>query len=599
MKKKKKKKSYFGPGSYDLPASVVDACKKGLEYYEAGFGGDGLVDETIAQAKIAVSDGVWASEKILKARAWFARHESDLREDSFDEESPRPGGVAWLLWGSDPADGDKGREFIEEAARILDEAENLDRADNDSPTLLEELAQAMTPEEEEEEEEELPIAAIEMAQLPPMDVETGGDLHVCRLGPLHDLDSGDLILSLDDESAEELATTTQKMIEAGHTLPISMEHGIEAGQRGVDNADRRPYGEVSKIYFDKEKGGIFAVKSWTKLGRDVVEAAETDDGSNAYRISPRIRFTPAFHPMTGEELGPQYIDVISLTTLPRTSGLEPVQLSRTTSEDTDSQEITEAHSVPQTPAELGRDNNQEEPIMADQNQTPEEEIFLSRGSEETKSIATALGLEVTAPANEFARKVEAMRGELVEAIAELSRYKQEESDRLAADKAAAVEAELEKYEFGNEAEKTFFRASLLSSDENTVELAQTALEERGKPDHAAIIDDAILAAKERGALSADYVLTEELRTLADQGTELAVNLINAIPAGNVVTIDTPAGSDVAGTETVTTITKAEAEYTLSRIAREKKNGGEAKNMIEAYELARTERGDLAALIYGE
>ena len=72
-----------------------------------------------------------------------------------------------------------------------------------------------------------PLLPSRLAQLPPMDVETSGDLHVCRLGPLHDLDSGDLILSLDDESAEELAATTQKMIEAGHTLPISMEHGIE------------------------------------------------------------------------------------------------------------------------------------------------------------------------------------------------------------------------------------------------------------------------------------------------------------------------------------------------------------------------------------
>ena len=48
--------------------------------------------------------------------------------------------------------------------------------------------------------------------------------------------------------------------------------------------------------------------------------------------------------------------------------------------------------MPETPAELGRDITKEEPIMAEQNQTPEEEIFLSRGSEETKSIAIALGL---------------------------------------------------------------------------------------------------------------------------------------------------------------------------------------------------------------
>ena len=78
--------------------------------------GSGLMPSTVRQATKAVETGEWSESKIIKAAAWFARHESDIVDGTFDEEKPKPGGVAWYLWGSDPANGDKGRKWIEKKA---------------------------------------------------------------------------------------------------------------------------------------------------------------------------------------------------------------------------------------------------------------------------------------------------------------------------------------------------------------------------------------------------------------------------------------------------------------------------------------------------
>lgn len=465
-------------------------------------------------------------------------------------------------------------------------------------------SQTQTPEPKEREQAE-ELSFLEMAQpiaISAEDIEDDGsrDLHVCRLGKLYDLSSGELILDLNEDSARDLAATSNAMLSSGHVMPISFEHGIEQAQRGVDGADPRPYGEISKVYYDEDREGIYAVRKWTKLGMVTLSAAMTEDGGTAYRVSPRICFSKAYHPTTGEVLGDRYIDVIALTTMPRTSGLSPVHLSRQTVESTqipnecadEAQETIPSQSAGQT---------QQEPPMADNTEVEvqEVEILLARGTEEATQICEALGIDVEAPTVELARRIEGIKTELEEATVELARFREEETTRNQQKREADVDATLDGFEIPEGSERLLFRANLLSSEASTVELAMTALEQRGTPDKGQLIDTAITNAKERGALTADYVLTDELRSLADKGTELAVNLINAIPAGNTVRIGSPAGSDSAGVDVAPAVNSTEAETTLSRIARTKRQTGEATTMIQAWELARAERPELAAIVYGE
>jgi len=81
------------------------AARRGLEYYEEGYGGDGLVERTIREAR-AMARGSVTAEKWVRLRAWIARHLVDLdspaaRPDS--DDYPSAGVVAHLLWGSGPS----------------------------------------------------------------------------------------------------------------------------------------------------------------------------------------------------------------------------------------------------------------------------------------------------------------------------------------------------------------------------------------------------------------------------------------------------------------------------------------------------------------
>ena len=89
----------------EAPAFMRAAARRGLAYYEAGEGGDGLVDRTIREARLMASGEV-SDDKWIRLRAWIARHLGDL-----DAPDARPGAdgypsagvVAHLLWGSGPS----------------------------------------------------------------------------------------------------------------------------------------------------------------------------------------------------------------------------------------------------------------------------------------------------------------------------------------------------------------------------------------------------------------------------------------------------------------------------------------------------------------
>lgn len=84
------------------PAYMRAAARRGLEYYAEGKGGDGLVDQTIADAR-AMASGEVTERKWRLIAPWIARHLVDLDSPSAQPDSPEypsAGVVAMLLWGA-------------------------------------------------------------------------------------------------------------------------------------------------------------------------------------------------------------------------------------------------------------------------------------------------------------------------------------------------------------------------------------------------------------------------------------------------------------------------------------------------------------------
>ncbi len=85
------------------PAYMRAAARRGLELNAQGFGGDGLTDKTIREAR-AMANGQVSEDKWRRIAPWIARHMVDLDAPSNrnpdDPGYPGPGLVAHLLWGS-------------------------------------------------------------------------------------------------------------------------------------------------------------------------------------------------------------------------------------------------------------------------------------------------------------------------------------------------------------------------------------------------------------------------------------------------------------------------------------------------------------------
>lgn len=90
----------------DVPDYISLAAQRGLEYYDAGMGGDGLVDATIEEAR-QLRAGRVEDEKLMRMRPWILRHRQDWEgvpqnSDAQNEAFPGPGAVAAYLWGVEP-----------------------------------------------------------------------------------------------------------------------------------------------------------------------------------------------------------------------------------------------------------------------------------------------------------------------------------------------------------------------------------------------------------------------------------------------------------------------------------------------------------------
>ena len=110
-----------GDVSLKPTAGMAAACRRGLKLYEEGRGGDGLVPATISWARKIASRENLTKEKVVKMRAWHARHKVDKKAgwDKAGEETP--GFVAYLLWAGEP-----GRRWSEAKVAQMERGESRD-----------------------------------------------------------------------------------------------------------------------------------------------------------------------------------------------------------------------------------------------------------------------------------------------------------------------------------------------------------------------------------------------------------------------------------------------------------------------------------------
>jgi HK97 family phage prohead protease len=107
----------------DVPVYIQRAADKGLGYYAEGLGGDGLVEQTISDAR-DLAGGSVSDQKARRMIAWIARHRVDWEgvpqnSDESDDNWPGPGAVAALLWGVDPTQPDGADRVVRWAEGVI------------------------------------------------------------------------------------------------------------------------------------------------------------------------------------------------------------------------------------------------------------------------------------------------------------------------------------------------------------------------------------------------------------------------------------------------------------------------------------------------
>ena len=114
-----------------LPQYIRDAAARGLELRAEGYGGDGLVERTIREARLMAAGEV-SEDKVVRVAAWAARHLVDLdapqNSDADADGWPGNGAVAFYLWGIDPLNPEPAIEwFNRKRDEIAAEEEAEDR----------------------------------------------------------------------------------------------------------------------------------------------------------------------------------------------------------------------------------------------------------------------------------------------------------------------------------------------------------------------------------------------------------------------------------------------------------------------------------------
>jgi HK97 family phage prohead protease len=109
----------------NVPRYIRAAAARGLELNADGFGGDGLTEGTLREAR-AMARGQVSEDKVVRASAWGARHAVDLdapqNSDSGADGWPGAGAVAHYLWGIDPLNPAPARAWFDgKSEQIKDE----------------------------------------------------------------------------------------------------------------------------------------------------------------------------------------------------------------------------------------------------------------------------------------------------------------------------------------------------------------------------------------------------------------------------------------------------------------------------------------------
>ncbi len=102
------------------PAFMRASAKRGLALHEQGLSGDGLVPQTVEDAR-KMAAGQVTEAKWRKIGAWIARHIDDL--DAVQGDEITAGLVAMLLWGggSSKASARRAQEYANRVVERLDE----------------------------------------------------------------------------------------------------------------------------------------------------------------------------------------------------------------------------------------------------------------------------------------------------------------------------------------------------------------------------------------------------------------------------------------------------------------------------------------------
>lgn len=119
-----------------VPAYIRRAASRGLELRADGFGGDGLTEGTVREAR-EMAAGRVTEDKVVRANAWGARHAVDLdspnNSDADSDGWPGAGAVAHYLWGIDPLNPGPAREWFARKAEQV-KAEEAERMNSESDT---------------------------------------------------------------------------------------------------------------------------------------------------------------------------------------------------------------------------------------------------------------------------------------------------------------------------------------------------------------------------------------------------------------------------------------------------------------------------------
>jgi HK97 family phage prohead protease len=122
----------------EVPAYMARAAQRGLDLRADGFGGDGLTEQTIREARL-IARGQMSDAKVIRANAWAARHAVDLQasqnSDPDDPRWPGAGAVAHYLWGIDPLDPQPARAWLARTAESLQERTMPNKVEKRSITI--------------------------------------------------------------------------------------------------------------------------------------------------------------------------------------------------------------------------------------------------------------------------------------------------------------------------------------------------------------------------------------------------------------------------------------------------------------------------------